>query len=405
MESGKSSESSVAKIVILSSVLTCVLLCSLVFVFKEPLITVIFSQIEPRFSESIPDVPEYISDESRIISAIEKVNPTVVSVIVTKDVPVYEQYYENFDAWGLFGGIRIPRIRENGTEEREVGGGTGFIVSSDGLIVTNRHVVSDEDARYSIIMTDGVVYDVDVLALDTQLDIAILKISDTLEKTLSVATFGDSSQLRLGQSVIAIGNALAEFRNSVSVGVVSGLSRSIIASDEFGSSEELNQVIQTDAAINPGNSGGPLINLDGQVVGVNIATSQGADNIGFALPSSMVSQVVTSVREHGKIIRPYLGVRYLMLDEQSAEQNGADVTYGALLIATEEHVSAVEEDSAASRAGLRAGDIIISIDGQSLFNQDLATLLRTKSVGQTIEIEIMRDGVQETVLATLEEAL
>lgn len=405
MESGKSSESSVAKIVILSSVLTCVLLCSLVFVFKELLITVIFSQIEPRFSESIPDVPEYISDESRIISAIEKVNPTVVSVIVTKDVPVYEQYYENFDAWGLFGGIRIPRIRENGTEEREVGGGTGFIVSSDGLIVTNRHVVSDEDARYSIIMTDGVVYDVDVLALDTQLDIAILKISDTLEKTLSVATFGDSSQLRLGQSVIAIGNALAEFRNSVSVGVVSGLSRSIIASDEFGSSEELNQVIQTDAAINPGNSGGPLINLDGQVVGVNVATSQGADNIGFALPSSMVSQVVTSVREHGKIIRPYLGVRYLMLDEQSAEQNGADVTYGALLIATEEHVSAVEEDSAASRAGLRAGDIIISIDGQSLFNQDLATLLRTKSVGQTIEIEIMRDGVQETVLATLEEAL
>lgn len=405
MESGKSSESSVAKIVILSSVLTCVLLCSLVFIFKEPLITVIFSQIEPRFSESIPDVPEYISDESRIISAIEKVNSTVVSVIVTKDVPVYEQYYENFDAWGLFGGIRIPRIRENGTEEREVGGGTGFIVSSDGLIVTNRHVVSDEDARYSIIMTDGVVYDVDVLALDTQLDIAILKISDTLEKTLPVATFGDSSQLRLGQSVIAIGNALAEFRNSVSVGVVSGLSRSIIASDEFGSSEELNQVIQTDAAINPGNSGGPLINLEGQVVGVNVATSQGADNIGFALPSSMVSQVVTSVREHGKIIRPYLGVRYLMLDEQSAEQNGTDVTYGALLIATEEHVSAVEEDSAASRAGLRAGDIIISIDGQSLFNQDLATLLRTKSVGQTIEIEIMRDGVQETVLATLEEAL
>ncbi len=398
-------KSVLAQTVILSTVLTLLVILAVSFIGRNVFSELLFKTLEPRFSTLIPDAPVYISDEARIIAAIDKVDPAVVSIIVTKDVPIYEQYYETVDPWGFFGGLQIPRIRENGTEEREIGGGTGFIVTSDGLIVTNRHVVADEGARYSVVMTTGEIYDVDVLAKDEQLDIAILKINSTLEGSLPTATFGDSASLELGQTVIAIGNALAEFQNSVSVGVVSGLSRSIVASDGYGMTEQLNQVIQTDAAINPGNSGGPLLNLDGEVVGVNVATSQGADNIGFALPVAIVEQIVESVRTHGEIVRPYLGVRYVMLDADRALEYGVTTTVGALIVSENESLPAIAEGSAAERAGLREGDIVLEIDNESLGGQDLATVLRTKSVGQEIQLKIERNGVQEMISATLEKAL
>ncbi len=398
-------KSVLAQTVILSTVLTLLVILAVSFIGRNVFSELLFKALEPRFSTLIPDAPVYVSDEARIIAAIDKVDPAVVSIIVTKDVPIYEQYYETVDPWGFFGGLQIPRIRENGTEEREIGGGTGFIVTSDGLIVTNRHVVADEGARYSVVMTTGEIYDVDVLAKDEQLDIAILKINSTLEGSLPTATFGDSASLELGQTVIAIGNALAEFQNSVSVGVVSGLSRSIVASDGYGMTEQLNQVIQTDAAINPGNSGGPLLNLDGEVVGVNVATSQGADNIGFALPVAIVEQIVESVRTHGEIVRPYLGVRYVMLDADRALEYGVTTTVGALIVSENEALPAIAEGSAAERAGLREGDIVLEIDNESLGGQDLATVLRTKSVGQEIQLKIERNGVQEMISATLEKAL
>lgn len=406
MEDNQIKQKSVfAQTVILSTLLTLIIIVTISFIGRNIFSELIFKSLEPRISSLVPDLPTYISDEARIISAIDKVDPTVVSVIVTKDVPVYEQYYESIDPWGFFGGLQIPRVRENGTEEKEVGGGTGFVVTSDGLIVTNRHVVADENARYSIVMTTGTVYDVEVLAKDVQLDIAILKIENPLESALPTATFGDSSSLELGQTVIAIGNALAEFRNSVSVGVVSGLSRSIVASDGYGMTEQINQVIQTDAAINPGNSGGPLLNLNGEVIGVNVATSQGADNIGFALPVAVVKQIVESVRVHGEIVRPYLGIRYVMLDAKRAQEYGVTTTVGALIVSEGELLPAVEEGSAAERAGLLAGDIILSVDDLSLEGQDFATVLRSKSIGQEIVLRIERNGVQETIRATLDKAL
>lgn len=386
--------------VLATTLLSVTVILATAYIARDGITSYIFESIESDITRLIPPPTEFSTDDQLIRNAIAATNPAVVSVLVTKDVPIYERYYETIDPWGFFGGLTIPRVRENGTEERQVGGGSGFIVSSDGLIVTNRHVVSDETARYTVVLNDGLVYGVEVVARDEQLDIAIIKISETLQAQLPVVRFGNSSLLELGQTVIAIGNALAEFQNSVSVGVISGLSRSIVASDRAGNSERLNQVIQTDAAINPGNSGGPLINLRGEVVGVNVAASQGADNIGFALPADVVAQVVTSVRETGEIIRPFLGVRYQMINAGLAQTQAVPVPYGALLIGTE-GLLAVEENSPAEVAGLEAGDVIIKIDGEPLQHRDLATMLRTKRVGQQIKLLVWRAGEQIEKTATL----
>jgi serine protease Do len=347
-----------------------------------------------------------VSGSYSLPDMIERVNPAVVSVVVTKDVPIYEQYYEEynpFDMWGGFGSFSVPKMREKGTEEREVGGGSGFIVSEDGLVVTNRHVVSDTDARYSILTNQGTSYEVEVLARDTLLDIAVLRITDYIgSEPLPFLSFGDSDNLRLGESVVAIGNALGEFRNSVSVGVVSGLARSITATDGRGNSEDLEQVIQTDAAINPGNSGGPLLNLHGEVIGVNVATSQGADNIGFALPADVVEGVVTSVVETGAIVRPFIGVRYVIVDDRLKELNNLPVDYGVLIARGETREElAVMPGSPADKAGLTENDIILSIDGEELRGRDLALALRTKTVGQEITLRILRKGEEKEVTLNL----
>ena len=308
----------------------------------------------------------------------------MVSVVITKDVPIYERYFETYSPWGVLGNIAIPRIRESGTEEREVGGGSGFIVSEDGLVVTNYHVVSDSEARYSVLLSNGTAYEVDVLDGDPQIDIAILKIKEPIERPLSVARFGDSQSLRLGQTVIAIGNALAEFQNSVSVGVISGLARNIVATDASGVSENLNAVIQTDAAINPGNSGGPLLNINGEVVGVNVATSRTADNIGFAIPGSLVEDVVNSVINYGKIVQPYLGVRYVSVTERIKVAADLAVDYGALLVEGENGEAAVLPNSPGEAAGLRVGDVLIGVGGESLKNRELSSVLREFSIDDTV---------------------
>jgi len=351
------------------------------------------------------------SEESVITDVIDKVNSAVVSIVVTKDVPIVEQYFENFDPFeeffrDPFGGgfnFQIPRIREKGTEKREVGGGSGFFVSKDGLVVTNRHVVSDTAAEYTVLTNDGEKYEAEVLARDSILDIAILK---TKADDVPYLEFGDSSEIKLGQKVIAIGNALGEFRNSVSVGVISGLSRSIVAKDNFGRSELLEEVIQTDAAINPGNSGGPLLDINGKVIGVNVAVSQGAENIGFALPSNLVKSVVSSVQEHGEIVRPYLGVRYMQVTQALKEENNLSVDYGALVVRgdTPEEL-AVMPGSPADKAGIVENDIILEVNGVKLEEgKSLGLLIRQKDVGDTITLKVLSKGKEKTVSVTLEKA-
>lgn len=348
--------------------------------------------------------------ESLVVNTVKKANPAVVAITVSKNVPVYERYlervpspFEDFFGDDFFGGFTIPQLRQNGTELREVGGGSGFLVSADGYIVTNRHVVADERAEYTVFANDGKKYDAKVIARDPALDLAIIKINGSGFPHLS---FADSDKLEVGQSVIAIGNALAEFRNTVSVGVVSGLSRSIVASDSLGrNAEALDQLIQTDAGINHGNSGGPLLNLSGEVIGVNVAIAEGAENIGFAISGNSVKSVVESVQKTGKIVRPYLGVRYVEITEEIKEKNKLSVDYGVLVQrgATVSDL-AVIPGSPADKAGIVENDIILEIDGIKLTQeQSLASIVRTKKVGDTVRLKISHKGEEKTVTVKLEE--
>jgi serine protease Do len=355
----------------------------------------------------------FLSNDTLITSIVEQVNSAVVSIVVTKDVPIIEQYFEDFSPFGSdsffgspFGGgfnFQVPKYREKGTEEREIGGGSGFFVSPDGLVVTNRHVVADKDASYTVLTNSGEKFEAEVLAKDSFLDIAIVKVKG---KDFPYLSFGNSSNLKLGQSVIAIGNALGEFRNSVSVGVVSGLSRSVVAGDGRGGSEILEEVIQTDAAINPGNSGGPLLDVRGNVVGVNVAVAQGSENIGFSLPANVVSSVVTSVKRYGEIIRPYLGVRYVLVTKAMQEKNALSYDYGALLLKGETPEDlAVIPGSPADKAGLQENDIILEIDGEKITEKkSLASHIRKKAVGDIVKLKLLHKGEEKTLRVTLERA-
>jgi S1-C subfamily serine protease len=235
------------------------------------------------------------SQEELVTGAVAKVAPAVISIIAMKDVPKVEVTYQNpFGDNPLFKdfNIQVPVLKQKGVEQQKVGAGTGFIVTSDGFIVTNKHVIADENASYMAFLPDGKNQKAYVIYRDTTNDVAILKIPGENYKT---ANFGNSQTLRLGQSVIAIGNALGEYNNSVSVGIISGLNRTIEASGG-GVTEKLANVIQTDAAINLGNSGGPLIDLSGQVIGINVATAIGSNNISFSIPINTIKGIV------GKII-------------------------------------------------------------------------------------------------------
>lgn len=351
------------------------------------------------------------SQDSFVIEAVKKTNPAVVSITISQQVPKYETYIDPNQPTNPFGDLfpgfnfnfNIPQYRQNGTEKKEVGGGSGFFVSSDGLIVTNKHVVDQKKAEYTVFTNDGKKHTAKVIARDPVLDIALIKIGGSDFPYLSL---GDSDALQVGQSVIAIGNALAEYRNTVSVGVVSGLSRSIVAGDRSGKSENLDHVIQTDAAINPGNSGGPLLNLKGEVVGVNVALAQGSQNIGFALPINSIKSAVESVKATGKIVRPYLGIRYVAINSEMKDKNNLTVDYGVLIKtgATASEL-AVIPGSPADKAGIVENDIILEVDGIKLDDTtNLSSIIRDKKIGQVVNLKILHKGVEKTVSVTLEAA-
>jgi len=355
---------------------------------------------------------EILPEEARIVNIIDKVNPAVVSIVITKNVPIIEQYYQKFNPFGddfwnqFFGdnfGFEIPQYRQKGTEKKEVGGGSGFFISADGLILTNKHVVSDSDAEYTVLTNDGKKYDAKIIAKDSFLDVAILKIKGNSFPYLNL---GDSDKLKLGQTVIAIGNALGEFRNSVSVGVISGLSRTITASDSRGNTESLEKVIQTDAAINPGNSGGPLLDLNGQVIGINVAMETAAENIAFALPINSIKPIIDSVKTYGEIIRPYLGIRYLVIDENIKQKNHLSVDYGVLVMrgnSTDE--LAVIPGSPADKAGIQENDIILEIDGEKLTtDKSLANIISQHKVGDVVKLKILHKGQEKIIEVKLEKA-
>ena len=346
--------------------------------------------------------------ETAVENAVQKVSPAVVSIIITKNLPIIEQNMPGFfgsDFFNEFFGLDIPQNYQNqgqGTQKTEVGGGTGFIVSSDGYIITNKHVAADEQAEYTVLMNDESKHNAKVLSLDPINDIAILKIEGS---NFPFVELGDSSNLKVGQSVITIGNALGEFRNTVSTGVISGLARSVTASGQGFGSEDLVGVIQTDASINPGNSGGPLLNLSGQVIGMNTAMAQGAENIGFTIPINEVKAVYESVKKFGRIVRPWLGVRYLQINKTLADQNKLSVDYGVLIVRGQNQTDlAVIPGSPADKAGIVENDIILEINNKKINDQNpLAKAISQLKVGDDVSLKVLSKGKEKTIKVKLEE--
>lgn len=346
----------------------------------------------PIVSEKVIE-KEYIpqtSQEQKIIDVVKNSLPSIVSIVIKKDVPVYgEDYVDPFGDGFLF----VPQRKQIGTEEQEIGEGTGFIVSSDGLILTNKHVASTENAKY-VIVIDGEEYPGKVLALDPVQDLAIMKIESS--ETFEPLKLGEASDVQIGQTAIAIGNALGEFENTVSVGVISGLGRTVIASGSTIGTETLEDIIQTDAAINAGNSGGPLLNLKGEVIGINTAISTTGQNISFAISIDKAKKDIEQVKSSGKISYPYMGVRYVILDEDSAEERSLSVDYGALIIG-EEGSPGIISGSPAEAAGLQEGDIILEMGGEKITKSNsLSKIISRYDAFDSVELKILR-GEEELV--------
>ncbi|MFC1710242.1 S1C family serine protease [Patescibacteria group bacterium] len=321
-----------------------------------------------------------LNEESLVIDIAEQVSPSVVTV----SVKTPQQRVLSFNT---FGGLQE---RIEGGEDQDIA--TGFVVPGDGLIVTNKHVVSDPNGEYKIIDKDGNEYEVTEINRDPTNDVAILKVDTDKLKPVEL---GESDNLKVGQFAMAIGTALGEFRHTVTTGVISGLGRGITAGSVFGGYvERLDNVIQTDAAINPGNSGGPLLNSAGQVIGLNVAVAQGAENVGFAIPIQVVKDGLKQFEKTGKFIsKAFLGVRYQMVSKRSAIMN--DVPQGAYIVE-------VVEGSPAQSAGIEEDNIVTKLDGQNLTEENpLSDVLATKSAGDKVEIEIWKDGETTKTSVTL----
>ena len=334
------------------------------------------------------------TQEEAVINTVNQASPAVVSVIISKDLPVLEQY------WQEFGPFQIPQYRQKGTEKQEIGGGTGFLFSSDGLILTNKHVTEDTEADYTVLTNDGKRFPAKVLARDPVQDLAILKIEGS---NFPVVKLGDSSNLQIGQTVITIGNALGEFRNTVSEGVISGLGRQVTAGSGT-SVETLYDIIQTDAAINPGNSGGPLLNLRGEVVGINTAMASGAENIGFAIPINQAKKDIEQMKSSGKIVYPFLGVCWTSINEQVQKDLDLPVSEGALIKSGTGCTAAISSGSPAEKAGLKEGDIILEFNGEKITaSNPLAELIQKYNPGDKITLRILRAGQEKNIEVMLGE--
>ncbi len=347
--------------------------------------------------------------ENTVEKAVAEASPAVVSVVASKDVPVVEQYY--VDPFGddpilkeFFGNngpsIQIPQLRQKGTRKQDVSAGTGFFVSSSGLVITNKHVVADKEAEYMVLMNDGKKLAAKVLARDPVQDVAVLQVSGSNFPSLRL---GDSAGVKIGQVAIAIGNSLGEFRNTVSVGVVSGLQRSVVAQGGAGGPEVLQELIQTDAAINKGNSGGPLLNIRGEVIGINTAVASGAQSIGFALPINKVKRDLENVKTFGRFIYPLLGVRYIVVTKELASKFGLKRDYGAL-IARGGTEAGVASGSPAEIAGIKEGDILLMLNKERIDSEHtLSSLLQKYKVGETITLRVFRDDKEVDIKVKLEE--
>lgn len=366
--------------------LLVIIISSLIFGFLGGIIAIYSLGQTPNIKESklgqtvTQEKNVKVTEESGTIDSVKKVEPSVISIVATSEVQ------------DIFGYV---------TERKS--GGTGFIITSDGLILTNKHVVSDSSADYTVFTYDGKSYQARVKSKDPFNDLAVIEIK---AKNLPVVELGDSDVLQAGQRVIAIGNALG-FQNTVTAGVISAKERTIEAGDATGSNASLLEgLLQTDAAINAGNSGGPLINLAGQVVGINTAVVEKgtAEGIGFAIPINIAKSAIESVKKTGEIIRPMIGIRYVTITKEIAAQNKLPAENGSLISSDQPGTSAVLPGSPADIAGLKAGDIITEINEEKIDeNHSLSRLIQQYQPGDEIEISFLRNSKEEKVKLKLVE--
>ncbi len=368
-----------------------------IFFFPEK----IFSSTKNVEQEVKARVVELIEEESATISVVNDVTPSVVSVIVKK--PQAEVLSTRFGNGLMFRfSPQEDKLTQQQAEELvEVSSGTGFFVSDDGLLITNRHVVDEDNASYTVITNDGKEHKATLIDKDPFQDIAVLKVQG---EGFHAATLGESQNIRIGQTVIAIGNSLSEFRNTVTKGVVSGIDRRVTASTAQ-SAEVIEKAIQTDAAINRGNSGGPLINLLGEVIGINTAVSSQGESVGFAIPIDQAKRVIDDVKTFGRIVRPWLGVRYVLVESKSSADAKVSYEVGAMITeGNQPGQKAVFDDSPASAAGLKSGDIVIAINDKNLTPAAaLSERVSEFRPGDVIKITFLRDGEIQEVNLTLAE--
>lgn len=352
-------------------------------------------QISPKTNEQKveEDRVRIQSEESVVIDTVNKVGPSVVTIV--EDLPARSQEPFGFGPFSIFG-FSEPAAPD--PEPRNIG--SGFIVSTDGLIVTNKHVVSDAGAKYQVLTSMDKTYNVERIYRDPLNDIAILKITATAGsgQALKPVEMGDSSNLKVGQFVIAIGSVLGQFRNSVTTGVISGLGRGITAGNAYeGFAEKLDNVIQTDAAINPGNSGGPLLNSSSQVIGVNTAVASSAQNIGFALPINLIKTSLDNFNKGGQFDRAFLGVSYRILPQEIATLNN---------LAAGAYIDSVVPDSPAQKAGLQRGDVITHYNNNRIEKDklELSEAISQNKIGDSVTLRIWREGKITEVKVTLDSA-
>jgi serine protease Do len=338
-------------------------------------------------------------EKSPIVQIAKRVCPAVITIVISKDLPKIDGYYIF-----PFGGkqFAIPQIGKKKKEKIKIGGGSGFIASPNGYIITCNHVVKDPTANYTVILEPTKKYPAKILARDPLIDVAILKIEG---KNFPYLETGDSSKIDLGEDVVAIGNPLGEFEDTLSSGIISGLSRKITAYGGLSfRATSLRGLIQTDAAINPGNSGGPLVNMAGESIGINTAMVMGAQNIGFAIPINYAKRNLEEVIKYGKIKKPFLGVRYFLLNEEISKANKLPVNYGALIVRESLGEKAIIRNSPADKVDLKEYDIILECNGKKINEENpLADTLQKQKIGGTISLKILREGKEINLKVKLEE--
>ncbi len=338
--------------------------------------------------------------KSPIVEIAKRICPAVITVVASRDLPRIDEFY-----FLPFKGEKVafPKKMNSEMQKTNIGGGSGFIVSKDGYVLTCNHVVEEPDADYTVILDPDRRYKAKVLSRDPLTDTAILKIEDGV--AFPFLKLGDSDKVELGETVVAVGNPLGEFEDTLSAGIVSGLSRKITAYSQTQTTSKatsLRGLIQTDAAINPGNSGGPLVNMKGEAIAINTAMIMGAENIGFALPINYIKEDLKEVKRDGRIKRPYLGVKYIILNEQIAKANKIDCNYGALVVREMFGEPAVAKRSSAEAAGLKEYDIILEINGKKITQDNSVNdVLSECGVGDKIHLLVMRNNEEinlETIL-------